>query len=372
MKNPNVFPIAIIGRGIAGLCCAYRFSEAGFPVTIFGSSSVKACASKVATGMSTVKGNRFASQRLFQLKVLGHHQFGTLLQTVASDSHLDLLHKGVIEPFSSLLEYQRISAKVFRGQFRGIFGIQFLKASKERGDPSFFYPNDYFFDPHLVLNALESIVIRSKAEFIDQKINKLSPGQRQGEIAIHFADPKLPPAQFREVIVAAGHGSLDLLASSGVNVDSLCKVWGETALTCYDSNRLPPLGITKLGNSGVRINGLCRSGSSSLPSDRLSPELVSTSRQRLRVQHESFFGVASDSVKFNPGYRLRTRSREPLVGHVFLDPAENFRVRLATAFYKNGFQFADLAACFHVSHVADSKYNSDLFPRANQSLLSLT
>ena len=83
---------AVIGQGIAGLMSALRLVDNGYKVTIISPQNKKDQASWAALGLSTMKGLIAPREKLFEYKMLGHHQLKPLIEELQTRSGLTIPH----------------------------------------------------------------------------------------------------------------------------------------------------------------------------------------------------------------------------------------------------------------------------------------
>jgi glycine/D-amino acid oxidase-like deaminating enzyme len=215
---------------------------------------------------------------------------------------------------------------------------------------------------------MEIVLRRLGVQFKEQQINKVSTGNTAGSLAITSEHSLIKSQEFEDVIVAAGAGSLKLLASSGFFVHSLSNVWGETLVCPVPHLSNTAYGLTKMKIAATVLAGQLRLGSSSVAGEGPVLEQMHQSRLGLSQQAAELFEVSNNSVRFEAGLRLKTKSRLPMIGELWFDPEGKYRLRVATGFYKNGLQFSDIAACFHVSQVLKQQYRGPLIPGTNEPL----
>lgn len=227
--------IAIVGAGIGGLSLAYRLVKSGQcpdvyeqqprlcdnkPGPPFGREPVSA--SECAQGVATVKGLKEAYTPLFRAKLDGHTDFLDMMRDVAGSKFHHLIKFGVMEPFASLEEHQKVLDRVYRGKFLGPFDVEVLSRWEiEQRHPGihaklqptqlggFWYPKDYFYDAVSCLEAIKAWLIQRSVVFIQKQIKQII---KQDDDQFRLGSGHQKP--YAKVVLCCSTGTNDLLQNS--------------------------------------------------------------------------------------------------------------------------------------------------------------
>lgn len=183
-KNETV---TIVGRGIIGLTLAYEFLNNGYSVEVVAPLHRNGEASKIASGIIASKGLFYGRDNLFAAKLHGKKLFIEFVKGLAAKTQTDpktLFTEGVYEPFESYQEFQRVSERIYHGEFKGLFVFEIESANRINGldlipfvrPPigCFYYRKDLLVDIEQLLLLLEYYLKDRGVRFFDQKVTKVS------------------------------------------------------------------------------------------------------------------------------------------------------------------------------------------------------
>lgn len=211
--------MAIIGAGIGGLSVAHYCTQQGILWDLYADSleNMQQSASRVATGVATLKGISQARAPLFALKIEGHREFFKILQSLSQYAmktlhQPKLYHCGVVEPF--------VSCSAQEQQRNRTYGKAPYPASMQVIDQhllenslvynAFYYPDDYTYDPRRVCQVwthyLESAA--SGCHILQQKVE--AEDIQTEHLAINIGN-----FRYSHVVVAAGCHLLSFLDDLG-------------------------------------------------------------------------------------------------------------------------------------------------------------
>jgi glycine/D-amino acid oxidase-like deaminating enzyme len=252
----------------------------------------------------------------------------------------------VVEPFLGAKDYLRVRARSFAGLFDGGFGSE-LRISREdlalsdeipvlspkvRG--FFIYSNEIFFDSDTLLRHLKGRLTRLGVQFVDRAVVKLTHDHGEGVLLL-LRDGSFIRSD--EVIVAAGFGSVEVLRSSGFSVDRLFATPGGRYEVANDIEQ--NWCVTHLKSSLIqfrrRVSLYGDFVSEGQRSDIHSTALVEFFMPSYLSRQEFSYAIAN---------RLASLDRNPLIGPLYFPLGSKKRIFVASAFDKNGFQYADVAA----------------------------
>lgn len=335
--------IAVIGRGIAGLSAAYRLSEAGFRLKIFGRREGVAVASRCAQGVLCNKGLFFANSPLFAAKINSLSHVRDLLPKLESESGRSIPHRfqGVEEPYWSAADFQATVTRVYRHRFWGCYGT--VNRSGPLADSNaerpclgrLFYPRDGWFDVPALLNALESLLAARGTQFFDDHIESLRL-HPNGGIEVQAGERR---ETFERVVLAAGAGLRDLYPQLGLPALKTFAIAGQT-LRFHLGRRTEDHTLVKGALSFAVNAGEAVLGSSSF----LEGTALEEDARELTQQAFDAFGypLRAEDAKSLSGVRLRFADRMPIVG--FAPAPWGNRLYFLAGFYKNGVHLADICA----------------------------
>jgi len=192
--------VAVIGRGIIGLCVAQALVEQGWQVTVIGPQALHGTASRAAVGTSNLKGNISAQNPFFALKIAAHRGLEAWLDKLERESERPIARSftGAFEPFTDVDEYRYVRERVFHRQFTGcrdakVVEQQWLKARFPRHEQftsqslgAYHYYRDLWFDPEQCLEALEALLRRQGTLFLDDVVDAVVP-QVDGGLELRLA-----------------------------------------------------------------------------------------------------------------------------------------------------------------------------------------
>lgn len=200
--------IDVVGRGIVGLGVAYKLRKAGYRVRVIGpqASEDQGCASRVATGVVSLKGlNRTSENPLFRLKIEGQasvYEFireferdlikfeifpphsNVSLSSLSSDREQKIFNFGIFEPLRDKNDFAATHKRVHHGVDFQNFGNQFISGQPHPLDSflyknsaplfgSFFYPQDIYFSCGYLLDNLEKTLGKLGVVFCNTRITSL-------------------------------------------------------------------------------------------------------------------------------------------------------------------------------------------------------
>ncbi|MBC7531633.1 MAG: FAD-binding oxidoreductase [Oligoflexus sp.] len=343
MNSPK--QIAVLGRGIAGLCAAYHLVKAGFHPTVFGKKSGPETASRAAQGVLCNKGLIFFDSPLFKAKVesLATMQvFLTELEKV-SGHPIPRFFRGVSEPFWTAEDFQATVSRVYRHKFWGCHQSEArgpwlsLPGSLYLPLGELFYPNDGWFDPSAVLDALEAYLDAQGIGLLDEKVLEFGDGD-QGKVKLKTDQQEL---SFDTVIVATGAGTEELWKQLGLADQRMFLIGGQT-LRIKRSQAIETKILVKGNQSVALLPELTILGSTSWKG--FVSESLEADAAELLAKTEASFGLhLAGETESRTGVRLRFKDRMPLVGWVSSGPYAK-KVYLLTGFYKNGMHLAETCA----------------------------
>ncbi|MBC61623.1 MAG: hypothetical protein CMP11_04130 [Zetaproteobacteria bacterium] len=338
--------VAIIGQGVVGLFSAYRLSEKGFQVTVFGEDSLSSCASSAAMGCLCLKGAVQPKDSLFQEKMFGVNYLRSFLFFLQEETGLSIpvVQTGVCEPFLDKEHYSFLRKRLFQSDFTGFKRIIPLTAEEvlarfpalcllknyHRYMGAFFYPDDLWFDPRAFLRVFQSFLARRGVVFVTQKVLKVVSSQ-QGLLL----SPSSALGSFGEVVVCSGQGSVELVRESCGFTPSFSATRGETLVMGLSGNQAQ--GIHTFGKTSLCFNGQqVTFGSSSRGG--VGKEMFP---RDLFTLAKSFMALEPETVEVYSGVRLRTKSRMPLLEKYNLTCGQG-RLWLLSGFHRSGYSLASV------------------------------
>ncbi len=349
----------VVGRGIIGLSLAYELSKRGWRVVVVGPKALPGSATRVAVGVSSIKGKTRAKQPLLAAKMLGHYGIEAWIADVQERSGRQIRHRfGVLfEPFSSLKEFDWIRERVFHKEFTGCLNVELLSQDRfrEKGLPehlrkdswqgAFRYPDDGFVHPDDLLDALEAALTKDGATFIEDSVHRLE-GTNGETVLLHTERTTL---EAQTVIVACGIFSNEILSASGLRGFEQRPVPGGTLVAQGEG---PDCDVAlRVGKVNyVRAGSEIRAGST--PFDGIPGDLESVCRDA--------FGELKKSVQKN-GTRGRFRDRLPAIGQIFF-PGRQTGPWVSIGYYKNGIQLSHLFAQYLASLIENATLSQDVRP----------
>ena len=361
--------VAVIGRGIIGLCVAQALVEQGWQVTVFGPQALHGTASRAAVGTSNLKGNISAQNPFFALKIAAHRGLEAWLDKLERLSERPVARSfmGAFEPFTHVDEYRYVRERVFHRQFTGcrdakVVEQQWLKARFPRHEQftskslgAYHYYRDLWFDPEQCLEALEVLLRRQGTLFRDDLVDAVVP-QVDGGLELRLSGQGL---RVSEVVLAAGIFSNQVLVNSGIPGIFQEPVEGETLIAQLFGVDSVNLKVGKMNY--VVHDGILRAGSSSRrQSDLLKCSPSPETAAFLRQDAQRFINF--DSYRTVWGVRGRFKNRMPGIGSVFFPSFPSHRLWLALGFYKNGLQLGHLFANNLAMLMGNSTVISTAFP----------
>lgn len=403
--------VAVIGGGISGLSLAYFFHQQGFLVDVFDAFlehrvSKRArllSASKCAQGVATIKGLRLADTPLFDAKIKGHEVFKDLLAFLSKEEGLPLMNLGVLEPFVSDQDKNRVMDRVFRRVDLASLNVEILdKAALEEFhvrlssaldlEGAFYFPDDYTYDPLKVLECLREYLVKNGVRFykkniiasnlkldfatnqflkiaIDDRLNLKGMNTQDNRKTGKSMDDQKNERLYENVFLATG-AHLNHFWEKG---------FGEALYTRYT----PGIAIKLEVSDGRLPNGL-KSGTKSLRADLCQVSVGAFDLKSRRTQESatsfinelqnldygqvrndllgSFIGSCPEIQSlhrevFVAGMRMSGKRNHPLIGRVSSSDPLWSKVWLFTGFHKSGYSVAPYLA----SEIAKAKKNGSEF-----------
>ncbi len=337
--------IAVIGKGIGGLSCAYRLLGVADSITIFGSSASGERASNAAQGVICNKGLFESRSPLFEVKIKSTPWIKNWLQDFEKDSGRTVpkMFSGIFEVFNNHEDYQQHMKRIYRNQFRACFATQSYSGTPARFLSSkhyLYYPGDGWFDGPMLLEQMEAFLLEQRVNLRNDYVEKIC--HDQGRILLigkSFVD------SFDRVIVASGKNLGKILQDSGLQSPVILSVAGQI-LRMKQVTPQSNLVVVKGGHSLISHGGNYFLGSTSIKKSHLDDTDINKGAENLLFVAEDKFGLDLQTITGVTscwGVRIRSRDRLPFWGN---HPASGFRKKLwlVGGFYKNGLQFADFIA----------------------------
>jgi glycine/D-amino acid oxidase-like deaminating enzyme len=363
--------ILVIGRGIIGLAAAYRFSEAGYKVTVVGPKQLEGSASQAAVGFSSIKGHTTARTPLFRAKMLGHAGLEQWVKEVELESGQEIPHdfSGVLEPFNSDEEYQALLWRMGRDNEPFPEGAKVLSRDElssvcEQVDylnsdivGGIFFPTDGWYDPRCMMSALEVCLLKRQALFVEHQVLRILPNGISG------LDVETVGGIIRsdDVLLAAGIFSDEILINSGLNDLKLISVLGHSL--SINANGCRPHATVKSRFSLIGCKDEIRFGSTSFRESANGCAIRKKGFDLLKSEFGKIFNsnreIDSETTTLNWGFRARFKDRLPAVGDIPI--GTNRKLSVALGFYKNGMQLADLSARSLVAQKEDKPFHPEVF-----------
>lgn len=348
----------IIGQGIIGLTLAYRMLQSGFKVTLLSPPNSKPEASLAAQGVLSSKGLLKARNSLFRAKLEGQGMLFNLAESLEAEvkQKVERIY-GASEIFATEKEYTNLLQRIYHHEFLGLIHSEviaskdFKKGSLEAAISgkrdilgAFHYPRDGWVSPDDFIRSLKLAVRERSAKLLEGTAIKIIPGDCGLEV-ITSEQKKLV---FDEVIVASGHKSFELLKTSGIRDIPFVKVPGQVITI---NNVDLPSGVLKQGRRSLAIyGGKLRYGSTDLRQKGIKFPLEYDEKKAILTNEISKLLKSNrlEPHKVLYGERLKVSDRMPLLGEYKCGIFKQKSIWLATGFYKNGYQLADLSAHFLV------------------------
>lgn len=337
--------IAIIGKGIAGLSCAYRLRHIADHITVFGSSQPEDRASSSAQGVICNKGLFESYSPLFEVKIKSTPWIKSWLKDfeVHSKQKVNQLFSGIYEPFAKHEDYQKHLKRIYKQRFRACFASQDLVGSPAEFLSTchyLYYPFDGWFDAPQALDLMEAYLKSLGIDFLDERIEGFSP-KNEG---IELRNERFSKS-FDRVIIAAGKNTSSLLWNSNFLAPKLYSVSGQILKIKQASNE-DHFVFVRGGHSLISFGGYYHLGATSIKKSALTAVDLNEGQENLMNIARSTFGLnlnTAASISTSWGVRVRVKDRMPFWGSPS-DPAICGRVWLVGGFFKNGLQFADFLA----------------------------
>ena len=356
------FDVAVVGRGIAGLCLARELLQTTQKsIALIGpEQAMSGSGTIVAQGISAVRGLVLAKDSLFAAKLAGHHHLRTWLPKISGEAGLEVpFHDGGIgEMATSLSEFQVGMDRAYHRRFLGVFGPIAGNFSGS-GLKAFgvLHREDFWFDPQEALRALELVLRLGSSRLVGLSRQVLSVSL-QGTEGVRLTLDEGEVITAGQVVLAAGANTPNLLQN---NSEFLAAGWrkieGETFLASKVEAAVPEFIASDAASKGLSqpVASFVR-GAFSL-SQKQNGDLIAgsttqknaagTAKNPLEAMAYEISMMVGKQAEFDLqwkprwGVRLRTKDRAPICGVV---PRSGNRLWLFSAFYKNGLQLAPLLA----------------------------
>ena len=347
--------IAVIGRGIIGLCSAFHLQKKGCKVTLFGPNTQE-IASYAAVGIISSKGLSYPKKRLFKDKVEGSSRLLNFINKIQKISKTSINYKvsGVYEYFHSTYEYQYISERIYHGDFTGCYSVKVYNHEELRhkgplisdfigskGPPmgALFYPKDYWVEPSSLLKSLDKALFQLQVQIVPEMVNSIDIVHPQG----FLVNTKQRNFKFDDVLLACGASTPDVLGKlTKIDKFPFQTVPGQTLVgSVLQSTRSGALNYKRQGLS-IFKNRL-RFGSIDFPKNcQPSKSDLARGFRELNKTLEHEFGVKNLSHhSWHWGTRLTLKDRRPLIGP--LDISSTHKIWINSGFHKNAFTLCDMA-----------------------------
>ncbi len=340
MKSSNSeLKVAILGRGIAGLCGAYFLLKEGIRADVYGRIDGSHQASRAAQGVLCNKGLIFAESPLFRAKLESLKTMPRFLREIEELSGMKIprTFNGVSEPLWTEEDFQASVTRIYRHRFWGIHRTEFQVGSQlplrtARSPLGYLhYPADGWFDPRALLDALEHLLRREGLRFYGKEIETLEDESQGVRIDGGFYD---------RVVLANGAGLEAMWSQLDCKPLRIFLIGGQTIECPFDSTQGTRIEVK--GNQSLAIHeGRAIFGSTSwlgrVSEDQKADEIA------LREAMEQNFSYGFGPGRARSGTRLRFKDRMPLVG--WLNSGKYAKkVYILGGFYKNGMHIAEICA----------------------------
>jgi glycine/D-amino acid oxidase-like deaminating enzyme len=376
MISQHKLKVIVIGRGIAGLSCAFRLIKAGIDFVIVGQKDSPAQASRCAQGILANKGLIFFDSPLFaaKLKSLLHTQeWLTEIEELSGLSIARSFH-GIEEPYWSPEEFQDLVGRIYRRQFWGCFQSENRSRSHwpltpfSKGSPLGFlkYPKDGWFDVEATLDALELILEKNSVESHQAVVEGFIQSGEE-DIDVLLSTGKV--IRGHKIVLASGSGSRELLDKLGVNPPKSFVIGGQT-LKLKTPSHTPSIQTHVKGTFSATWSGNhLIIGSSSWKGVEIDAQALEEDARSLLGEAEKRFGWDLSGPGFviesRRGARYRYADRMPAVGPLLEGPWKE-KIFFLNGFYKNGLHLADLCSLDLIAYLQnrteDVKY-PDFHPK---------
>ncbi len=317
----------ILGRGISGLSVAYTLKDIShFKITIIGKKHFLNSASRAAQGISTIKGHIQGNRELFRQKMLGHEKLKKWMKELKIKN---LFSEGIYEPYEFGEDYRKAKMKVYKKKFLGLMDIEILEKNKDqkinnvwnkKWDGSYFYPNDYFFNPDLFLDALENELKKNGVHFIDDEVKEYFPWGKNGWQVVTEKENKY---EAEELIFTVGEKTQKMVFDKYLQKKLMNESFGMTWVEKIEDKKKAAWGVLSEKNSFQKLGNHLRIGG--------------ISEERNFQEKRNWINLPKGEVEIRSGYRTEGSHKKPIVD--FLE-VENRRLFFSCGQYKSGFQLA--------------------------------
>ncbi|MBC7660265.1 MAG: FAD-binding oxidoreductase [Chitinophagaceae bacterium] len=361
MNSPKRF--AVIGRGIAGLMAAYHLKSAGYEPTVFGFKGDRASAA--AQGILANKGLIFFDSPLFKakLKSLASMQIFLDALEVESGYPIPRSFRGVSEPYWDREDFQKTISRIYRHKFWGAHQTVDREGWADGPETTrkplgeLFYPNDGWFDPLALLNALEGYLRDRGTVFMENHVSAFR-AHSDDSVSIQTKE-RDAPYTFDRIILASGAGTGLLWEAAGLKAEKMFFIGGQTLALPRQAAEQEPKIIVKGTRSLALLKEQVILGSSSWKG--FESDDVKADAEAILSEAQVHFGLKfTGPYESRTGVRFRFKDRMPLVGWVSTGPLAQ-KLYLMTGFYKNGMHLAETCAKEMLLDVAE-KGDERLYP----------
>jgi glycine/D-amino acid oxidase-like deaminating enzyme len=336
--------VAVVGRGIAGLAVAYYLRAAGADVDVFGPDLGEGDASYAAHGFSIHKGLLLPESPFFRAKMRGQALLWEWIESVEAKTGEKIpRQKGLLEPYWSHDDYQKVAQRVYRRDFTGCFRVEGVPGSPEWrslfSQPplgAFRYSEDYWFNPQVFLRSLESLLQKWHVKFTKVHISRVQRASAKWALkhgSDHYDD-------FDNVVLAAGAGCCRLLEDSGLKSLAIRESSGSVIMGSLNFLDSPTL-LTRFGSGAIVGPDSRVSISKDMESSMVLEDILASSVEYFRLRKDL---MATNLVKVS-GTRVKSRDRIPVVGALGLDGGGS-GLFVMTGLNRNGMELAPGCAMF--------------------------